>query len=135
MYGLINTVEKCLRELSFCINAMKYVMYMRYFARGVLVVVATFWFLFALLSGAELYGGGWYGILMNSPNALPWLLLFGLVYVAWEWELIGGCMIAAMGVFTIFMFDAWEEPFVFLLISLPLMIVGGMLVACHFLRE
>jgi len=39
---------------------------------------------------------------MNSPNALPWLLLGVLVYVAFKWELVGGLLVAGMGVFTVF---------------------------------
>ncbi len=55
----------------------------------ILLVVAAFWFVFALLSGSEEYGGGIIGIMKNSPNAIPWLILFGAVYCAWRWRLVG----------------------------------------------
>ena len=92
-------------------------------------------FIFALLSGAEGYGGGLKGVIMNSPNSLPWLLLFVFVYVAWKWELVGGSLVALIGFFTIFMFDAFEEPFVFLAISLPLMLLGAFLIISWYLTK
>ena len=57
---------------------------------SVLVLIAVFWFVFALLSGAEEYGGGFMGVVKNSPNAIPWLILFGFIYGAYKKELIGG---------------------------------------------
>jgi hypothetical protein len=114
---------------------MKTAKYLRYTARTVLLIVASFWFVFALLSGSEEYGGGLKGILMNSPNALPWLLLFAFVYVAWRWELIGGILVALMGLYTAFFFDALESPIVFLLISVPLMLLGGLFIASWHLTK
>ena len=98
---------------------------LRYFARTVLLLVAIFWFVFALLSGSAELGGGWRGILENAPNAAPWAVLFILVFIAWKWEMIGGILIALLGILSIFMFDALEQPFVFLAISLPLILLGG----------
>ena len=109
--------------------------YLRYTARTILLIVSSFWFVFALLSGSEKYGGGLKGILMNSPNALPWLLLFAFVYVAWRWELIGGILIALMGLYTAFFFDVLESPIVLLLISVPLMALGGALIASWHLAK
>ena len=103
----------------------KFTKYSRFTIRILLLLVAAFWFVFALLSGAESYGGGLRGILMNSPNALPWLLLFALVYIVWKWELIGGILITLAGLATIFAFDTYEHIWTFLTISLPLLIIGG----------
>jgi hypothetical protein len=41
-------------------------------------------FVFALVSGAEKYGGGFQGLIKNAPSAMPWLMLLFLVYVAWK---------------------------------------------------
>jgi len=101
----------------------------------VLIVVVTFWFIFALLSGSEEYGGGLKGIILNSPNALPWLLLGVLVYVAFKWELMGGLLIAGMGVFTVFFFNAYKSPLVFFAISVPLIVLGGLLIGIRYLTK
>ena len=108
---------------------------LRYITRTVLLIISVFWFIFALLSGAEELGGGIIGIVRNSPNALPWLLLFVFVFVAWKWERIGGTIITAMGLLTIFLLDSYKEPFVFLLISLPLMILGSFLIISWYLTK
>ena len=102
----------------------------RTIARALLLVIAAFWFVFALLSGAQELGGGIKGIVMNSPNALPWLVLLGLVYVAWRWELVGGSIIAAMGLATIVLFDAYEHLVPLFAISVPLVLLGGALMYC-----
>ena len=49
-----------------------------------LLIIGVLIFIFALLSGAESKGGGVVGIIKNSPNALPWVFLLVLVYVAWK---------------------------------------------------
>ncbi|MBN2457906.1 hypothetical protein JXB31_02120 [Candidatus Woesearchaeota archaeon] len=108
---------------------------LRYTARAILLIVAIFWFVFALLSGSERFGGGIRGIVMNSPNALPWLILFAFTYVAWRWELVGGSLIALIGFITIFMFDAFEEPFVLIAISLPLIMLGGSFITSWYLTR
>lgn len=112
---------------------MKVEGYLRYIARGVLLAVAGFWFIFALLSGAGQYGGGFSGIIKNLPNAIPWVVLFIFVYIAWRWEHIGGTLVALMGIGTIFMFDA--EPIVLLAISFPLILLGAALVASWYFRR
>lgn len=82
-------------------------------------------FFFALFSGAEEFGGGIQGLIHNSPNALPWLVLFIFVLILWMRELLGGILMVMFSVFTVFMFDFFEDNFgVFLMISLPLLIVG-----------
>lgn len=58
------------------------VLILRKIARTLLLAITTIVFVFALVSGSESYGGGLIGIIKNSPNAFPWLLLFGLNYLA-----------------------------------------------------
>ena len=72
---------------------------------------------------------------MNSPNALPWLLLFLLVRIAWKKELVGGLLISLMGFSTIVFFKTYEHIEVFMLISLPLIVLGGFLIASHCLDK
>ena len=109
--------------------------YLRYTARTILLTVSSFWFIFALSSGAEEYGGGLKGVLMNSPNALPWLLLFLLIYVAWKKELIGGFLITLLGLLSIAFFKTYEHFIVFMLVSLPLILLGGSLMVSYYLDK
>ena len=109
--------------------------YLRYSARTVLAIAAMFWFVFALLSGSEEYGGGIKGLILNSPNALPWLLLGVLVYVAFKWELVGGLLIAGMGGLTVFFFHAYKSAFVFFAIPVPLILLGCFLIVSWYLTK
>jgi len=104
-------------------------------ATVLLLLVVVFWFGFALLSGAAEYGGGWRGVLYNSPNALPWLVLFGVVYVAWRWPLWGGALIALFGLNTLLMFDTYESIFTFLTITVPLTLLGITLMGSGYLQN
>ncbi len=100
---------------------------LRRMARILLLVLAILAFTFALLSGAGQAGEGISGIIMNSPNAIPWLVLFVFVLIAWKWELTGGFLIVAMGVASIFFFDTFKENrwLVLFFISLPLLVLGS----------
>lgn len=106
----------------------KIIKLIRYTARTILTVVAVFWFLFALVSGSEGFGGGLKGIIINSPNAIPWVFLLVFVYIAWRWEMIGGSVIVLMGVFTVFMFNTYRDLLTFFTISIPLIVLGGMFI-------
>jgi hypothetical protein len=106
--------------------------YLNYSSRTLLIILSVFWFVFALLSGAEEYGGGIKGILKNSPNALPWLIMFLFVFLAWKKKLIGGIAILSITIFTFFMFD---HPIALLLISFPLLLSGGLLIASYYIKK
>lgn len=104
---------------------------LRYGARTILLIVTTFWFVFALLSGAEQYGGGFGGVVRNSPNALPWLVLYLINIVAWKYELIGGALLIACGLFATFAFDVLKGNWGVLWIAVvPLFILGTTFVYC-----
>lgn len=89
-----------------------------------ILVFAVLVFIFALLSGAEDYGGGLKGVLMNSPNSVPWLVLLGIVYIAWKWEKLGGWMLIAISIVFAFFFNAWENIGTSLIIILPIFLMG-----------
>lgn len=103
---------------------------LRYSARTVLVVVALLWFGFAVLSGAE---NGVGGLLENLSNALPWLLLFAIVYIVFRWELLGGVLAMVTSVASILFFNTWTVPVVLIGVSLPIMAAGVALIICYFL--
>lgn len=100
---------------------------LRLTARTLLLALTILAFVFALLSGANEAGGGVYGVIKNSPNALPWLALLIFVLIACKWELVGGFLIVAMGVGSIFFFDTFQENrwLVLFFISLPLLVLGS----------
>lgn len=66
-------------------------------ARYILLLIGSILFAFALLSGSEDYGGGFGGLLKNSPNALPWLLFIALVALSWKQQLLAGVLITVFG--------------------------------------
>ena len=70
-----------------------------------LLLITTLMIVFALLSGSEGYVGGFRGIVKNSPNALPWILLFSLNYLVWKKELYGGIIIVIFGLFITWFFN------------------------------
>ena len=113
-------------------NQLKLAKALRYIARTILVAMSAFWFVFALLSGA---GAGLKGIITNSPNAVAWLLLLGLVYLAWKKELLAGILISLLGLSTIFFFNAVKHQFVLWAISLPLILLGGFLILAWHLTK
>ncbi|MDZ7844446.1 MAG: hypothetical protein U5K99_06565 [Anaerolineales bacterium] len=104
-------------------------------SRSILMILAAFWFGFSLFSGAESFGGGWRGLLANSPNALPWLALLIFVYFSWTYEIISGALITAEGIFTLFFFDAFNSLFVLLTISLPILLLGFSLLVTGYLTR
>jgi hypothetical protein len=109
--------------------------YLTWFSRIFLLIFNSFWFVFALLSGSEEYGGGLKGIIRNSPNSLPWFLFFALIYLAWKKELIGGVLISTLGIITILAFHTYKNIITFSIISLPLIITGILLIISYFLKK
>ncbi|PIR14070.1 hypothetical protein COV49_00120 [Candidatus Falkowbacteria bacterium CG11_big_fil_rev_8_21_14_0_20_39_10] len=111
-------------------NQLKLAAALRYIAKTILVIIAVFWFIFSWLSGA---GSGLEGVIANSPNAIAWLILPGLVYLAQKKELLAGTLISFLGLFTIFFFNAAKHHFVWWAISLPLILLGGFLILAWYL--
>ena len=96
---------------------------LRNIARYTLLILGILVFIFALLSGSEDYGGGISGIIKNSPNALPWLVLLVLIFVAWKWELVGGIIITALGLAMMYFFNFRGPNFFLVTFILTLLIV------------
>lgn len=101
--------------------------FLLYWAPRVLsLVFGLFIFIFSLFSGSEEYGGGFTGVLKNSPNALPWAVLLGIVYLAWKNDKIGGYFFLAFGILSVLFFKTWQDLIVFLIVSFPMLLVGGL---------
>ena len=109
---------RCQRVTLFCRN----------FTRWFLLVFTILIFIFALLSGSEGYGGGFKGVIKNSPNALPWLLLFIINWIVWKSELIGSIILIIFALAAGVFFGAFtDNPFALFAITIPLFILGLML--------
>ena len=119
-----------IREKKFKISK-----FLRYFARTVLLILGILLFIFSLLSGTERLGGGTIKIIYNFPNALPWLILLIFIFIAFKWEIIGGLLILSMGVFTVFFFNTSDNLFVLWVISIPLILIGALLVIAWYIGK
>jgi len=77
---------------------------------------------FATMSGAEDAG-----FLKNLLNALPWIILLAFVLLTFWKQFLGGILVVLFGIFTIIFFSALQFIWILFLISLPLIILGGIL--------
>lgn len=105
--------------------------------RYTLLILGILVFIFALLSGSEDYGGGISGIIKNSPNALPWLVLLVLIFVAWKWELVGGIIITLLGLAMMYFFNFRGLNFflVTFILTLLIIILGSFFILSWYLRK
>jgi hypothetical protein len=103
-------------------NKNKIALFLSYFAKTLLLIMAISLLIFALLSGAE---NSW--SFRNVPNALPWVLLLIFVCVAFRWQIWGGILVILFGIFTILFFSALEFIWILFIISLPVIILGSIL--------
>jgi len=110
---------------------------LRNIARFSLLTISILVIIFALLSGAEDYGGGIMGIIKNSLNTIPWVVVLLLVYVAWKWELIGGIVITLLGLFLVYFFNFKGQNFylITLLLTILITILGLFFIISWYLRK
>jgi lipid-A-disaccharide synthase-like uncharacterized protein len=114
------------------VNNRKLLKYLRTASLIWLLLLGGFWFGFALLSGAERYGGGIDGVIQNSPNALPWLLLLIVAAMSFRWPLAGAICTALFGLHSLIQYDAFKNPVVLFAVSLPLLIISALLFLSRF---
>ena len=110
---------------------------LRNIARYTLLVLVILVFIFALLSGAEKYGGGIHGIIKNSPNSLPWLILLILIFIAWKKELVGGIIITLIGIAMLFFFVLFGNNFFLstFILTLLIIVLGSFFILSWYLRR
>ena len=68
-------------------------------AIGIIVIV------YALFTKYDDYGEGISGIINNSTNLLPWTMLLVSIYIAWNWEILGGVIISLFGIAMLYFFN------------------------------
>lgn len=109
----------------------------RNIARYGLLIIGITVFVFALLSGAETYGGGLMGVFQNSPNALPWLTLLLMLGFAWKMELVGGILITAFGLYLMYYFNFGTPNFFWFtfVLTLGITVLGALFLVSWGLRK
>ncbi len=117
-------------------NEIKTANLLRNIARFTASVIGILVFIFALLSGAEEYGGGINGIIRNSTNALPWLLFFVLIYIAWKWEVVGGIITIILGLTMLYAFNFPAVNFLSIasILAILIIIIGSFFILSWYLR-
>ena len=110
---------------------------LRNIARYTLLILGVLVFLFALASGADAYGGGVRGVVKNSPNALPWLLLLAFLLLAWKRELVGGISIIVYGLALMVFITLMTHRFYLavLIITLLIILLGVFFILSWYLRK
>ncbi len=63
----------------------------------------------AIFTGAINYGITIDNILRNLPDAIPWFLLLVTLFLAWDFELIGGLVMLILGLGGIFYMQASND--------------------------
>jgi hypothetical protein len=111
--------------------------YLRGIARYTLLVIFSLVFIISLLSGSGDYGGGLMGILKNSMNSVPWLILLSILFIAWKWELIGGILITTIGTIAIYYFNLREAEYLKFTFFMGLIIIifGSFLIISWYIRR
>lgn len=92
-------------------------------ARILALLYAGLLTILALLSGAE-NASGVKGILLNLPNIAPWLLVWVVIFIAWEKPKIGGILFLVLAIASMFFFHTNQGLAQFSIISLPLFVIG-----------
>ena len=83
---------------------------MKQVSRYGLLFIGLLTFTFSLFSGAE--GDSVMAVLKNSPNTLPWLILFGLTLLSFKKELTGSLAIVVFGITLFFFFNTGPNFFI-----------------------
>lgn len=75
---------------------------LRWIARSILICIAAFWVWFSIADGlGDAQTLGLMGFLMMLPAAL---IVLGVLYVVWRWELVGAYVLLAITLLGAFMF-------------------------------
>jgi len=97
------------------------------------IIFAVFISLFALDVFAEGYSF-WEAVLALVIHLILTYLIIIATIVAWKWEIIGGCIFLALGLFYIVMTWGKAPILAYLFISGPLFLIGGLYIG-HWIRK
>lgn len=94
---------------------------------GLLFSVAVL--VFSILSGAK--GSGVKDILLNIPNAFPWIILLGLFVVSFELRKIGAYLLIIYALLLGLFFKVYSNWQVFFIFILPVIILAIMILVSN----
>ena len=80
---------------------------------------------FSILSGAK--GSGFKDVLLNIPNAFPWIILLGLFVVSFELRKIGAYLLIVYALLLGFFFKVYNNWQVFFIFILPIIFLAVMI--------
>jgi len=99
-----------------------------------LTLISLLLFVFALFSGAE--ENTFQGLLKNSPNALPWLIMLAISLFGWKHRLVTGIAALILGTFFIvFLAVNGSTLFVVYIVVGLIPMFGGLLVGSHYAEK
>ncbi|MFC1960524.1 hypothetical protein ACFLYO_07430 [Chloroflexota bacterium] len=87
------------------------------------IVFSGFLAIFALDVFSEGYSFG-ETLVALFMHLIPSLMVLVVLGIAWKWPLVGGVLFLALGIFSVFFFNTYQDLITFLLISLPVFVVG-----------
>ena len=99
--------------------------------RIIIGIFSVFIFVLALFSGVDEDTN----VLSNLPNTLPWLLLFGLVWFAWNYERAGGLLLLVFGGLSVSFFETWVSLITFGIVSFPILLAGALFLLNYYLNK
>ena len=96
---------------------------MYWIPRMISIIFILFLSMFALdILGMEL---GFLGTIIGLfMHLIPSFILIGLLLIAWKYEKIGGYIFLILAVLFIVFFNLYREIFSFLLVGLPIILIG-----------
>ncbi|MDD4178928.1 MAG: hypothetical protein PHH14_02640 [Candidatus Margulisbacteria bacterium] len=77
----------------------------------------------------------WGSALGFIMHLIPSFILIACLVVAWKRAVLGGTLFVAIGLIFTFWFNAYRQPVLFLMISLPLFLIGGLFIVSGSGRE
>ena len=77
----------------------------------------------------------WYILGAFMIHLLPNYILLVALVVAWKYELYGGVIFLLLGVGMTFFFQTYRQPVVFLLVSLPIYLIGILFLYHFFIHK
>ncbi|MCD6091355.1 MAG: hypothetical protein J7J72_07625 [Bacteroidales bacterium] len=83
--------------------------FFQHIARYGILIIGFSMVSIAIFTGAINYGITIDNILRNLPDAIPWFLILVTLYLAWEFELIGGLIMLGLGLGGIFYMQASND--------------------------
>lgn len=97
-------------------------------------ILAISFAVFISLFALDVFGAGytfWESILGFLIHLIPTYLIIGAILIAWRFEILGGLIFIALGIFYIMMFWKHFDFITYLLISGPAFLTGGLFIAHH----